>query len=494
MAVVAGACTDATIALDGGPSRIGDASVPKDAGFEADARIDADAGFEEDAGVEEDAGACPPGFSTVRGSVIRTFFSHLGTASEPVDVEEESFAAVIPEEDGSFLRFEGTTGPAGTFTIPCVPDGLYYLEESIGDGFILNYRVTSSRVIQITDSFWRGSLDPPRPSGPNTRLAFDVTGLEPWEPEDRLELWTTHQIMPLPGLGLDATRFQRAVPLLADDALIDAARGERAALVQWSDRVSASGHPVRTITRIFEPPLFSTPDEETTRLSGTLRTVDTRTITVDWRLAELAAVSSAPSSPVVGHLLFVSSLPASATARPGFWQTSTPVLVTGTGTISSSVLTDLEVPVIFPDNQLVLTVETQIEALGGLMATQTLLRVPLSASDPGPVLLAPRIGPPRNLRVDGRDASGPLSDVGLTPTLTWDPPAVGQAAVYECAIFILPTFAVTTFRTSGRSLVLPPGALVPGAAHLVELSAHTTSEPRAISSASSLTSVGPITP
>lgn len=485
IALVAGACTDATIELDGGSS--------KDTGVEEDAGSVADTGIEPDAGVDEDAG-CPLGFATVYGSITRTYFSHLEAATEPVNLENESLAAVIPRDDGTFLRFEGATGPDGTFTIRCVPDGPYYLEYDRG---YTEYRVTSSRRIQI-QRYARGTLNPPRPSGSNTRLAFDVAGLEPWEPEDRLELWTTHQKKSLSELESGATRFQHAVRLLADDALIDASRGERAALVQWSNLVSAGGQPVRAITRIFEPPPFTAPDEQTTNLTGTSRPVDTRTITIDWRVAELAAVSSSAALPVVAHELVVSSLPSSATAHSASpylgGPRSTPVFFTWTGTVSPSLITELEVPVVFPDNRLVMTVGTVIEAPGGLRILPALLSVPLDASDTGPILLAPRIGPPRNLRVDGRDASGPLSGVGLTPTLTWDPPSVGQAAVYEGVILNLDTSAVTTFQTQAPRFVLPPGVLTPGAAHLIELSAHTTQEPRALSAGASLTFVWPLTP
>lgn len=92
----------------------------------------------------------------------------------------------------------------------------------------------------------------------------------------------------------------------------------------------------------------------------------------------------------------------------------------------------------------------------------------------------PLVGPPRNLRVDGRDATLD-GDVPLWLTLSWDPPAIGEPTAYEVALGRVDTydehqFAIpdTWLHTKGTELVVPYGSLGWGERYVISVAAIVT--------------------
>ena len=62
-----------------------------------------------------------------------------------------------------------------------------------------------------------------------------------------------------------------------------------------------------------------------------------------------------------------------------------------------------------------------VAALGSLASNELL---------PATGAIAPRLGPPTNLTLNGASAHGPAPGVGVQPVFTWSPPTVGQATAY----------------------------------------------------------------
>lgn len=96
---------------------------------------------------------------------------------------------------------------------------------------------------------------------------------------------------------------------------------------------------------------------------------------------------------------------------------------------------------------------------------------PAGATDP----IAPTLGPVRLPLVAGRDALQPQAGVGLTPTLSWSPPATGAATRYVVAIVELVNGSYSTRATlilPGTSIVVPPRVLVPGSVYVAVISAY----------------------
>jgi hypothetical protein len=103
----------------------------------------------------------------------------------------------------------------------------------------------------------------------------------------------------------------------------------------------------------------------------------------------------------------------------------------------------------------------------------------LSAFGSGPVRA--RLSPPTQLQVDGANAQEERTLGSLTPTFTWEPPALGTADAYELRIFrlyaspsapeVARTETVATFLTAQRRVRVPPGVLQAKQAYVVRLGA-----------------------
>jgi hypothetical protein len=66
------------------------------------------------------------------------------------------------------------------------------------------------------------------------------------------------------------------------------------------------------------------------------------------------------------------------------------------------------------------------------------------------------VGPVRNVRINDQDAFVARSAVGLRPTLTWDPPSIGNAAafhIYLCSA--VNGLEIGTITTRETELTLP---------------------------------------
>jgi hypothetical protein len=79
---------------------------------------------------------------------------------------------------------------------------------------------------------------------------------------------------------------------------------------------------------------------------------------------------------------------------------------------------------------------------------------------------------PRDLRLDGQPAVA-RSGVGLTPTLSWTPPARGNPVAYDVRVWAFPPNTlpqgVAVFRTTQTRLTLPPSTLTAGTVYGLEI-------------------------
>lgn len=80
------------------------------------------------------------------------------------------------------------------------------------------------------------------------------------------------------------------------------------------------------------------------------------------------------------------------------------------------------------------------------------------------------------MRINGQDATQPLTAVGSTPTISWSAPAVGTAAEYQVSFhrtndgYTSGTDQPSMFTTETQVHV-PPGELWPGETYSVTVSA-----------------------
>jgi hypothetical protein len=142
---------------------------------------------------------------TVRISHIDTLWNQNGSTSRPFDWSPISsyVAALVPQPDGSFQSLSGTAGTNGTFEIPNVPAGYYWLRLGPRDTYwtnssifdvlsnlslttggpnmisgALNSTVLTSINLSVKGSAWAPLFDHTAPTAP-TALAgsFNISAL-----------------------------------------------------------------------------------------------------------------------------------------------------------------------------------------------------------------------------------------------------------------------------------------------------------------------------
>src|SRR6185295_4732858 len=92
--------------------------------------------------------------------------------------------------------------------------------------------------------------------------------------------------------------------------------------------------------------------------------------------------------------------------------------------------------------------------------------------------LAPAVGPPQLVMVNGTDAAAGVTGVGVQPEITWSAPALGTPAIYEVSIWReqdpsrqkAPRLEGTVWTDATR-IRIPPGLMTPGATYVLHVRA-----------------------
>src|SRR4051812_19149976 len=129
-----------------------------------------------DAGTDAGVDRTP---STVHGTASTLHYvSPTETATVPLDVSGYVFQAYAPDDsDAGFRIIDGVGTRDGTFTIPDVPGGSYYLFVQAPGALVLHFFETSSRTPEIGLSA-NGRVDGPAAVA-STPLMLHLTGMTP---------------------------------------------------------------------------------------------------------------------------------------------------------------------------------------------------------------------------------------------------------------------------------------------------------------------------
>jgi hypothetical protein len=113
---------------------------------------------------------------TIHISRIDTLWNESGSTERPFDWSaiSSSVAALVPQADGSFQSFSGTAGANGTFEIPDVPAGYYWLRLGPQDTYW-----TSSSSFDVGRDLFGTTANITTPTSSTTYLNFSFTSLAP---------------------------------------------------------------------------------------------------------------------------------------------------------------------------------------------------------------------------------------------------------------------------------------------------------------------------
>ena len=434
-------------------------------------------------------------FADIKGTFISKQYTEAGVVDNPRGPNSYKVSAMVLQADKTFSApIDGTNKDDGTFLIPAVPAGLYYLvhEPVPNPNNIKNVIVTDVRDIAL------GSAAPGRQGAQRammspTTLSFDLMNLNTWQDNDILEFFAlgsrtygaTDMLMSytnppaagatsLAGTGLDVTKFMFT-------GLVDGSKGDKAYLGQLVTH-SMGALNYRALEKIYEPASFTQQDGMPASFSGSFVNVPLKSRQVTWErdaFLKLApevhpdaslnnayvVIFAAPGgltqpTSQIPRLAEIRSMDNAATVQvalnygnpyPGGW--------TEVATADTIVQQFFTVP---NDPQM----HRQTTALSN--------SVMVNAN--GQVTLAPEISPPQNLMVNGMPGTMVLSGVGTSPKIEWQAPKMGTPSLYRIQVHVVDP-AQTGTRNIGQvitketSFVFPPGILTSGNYYTVRVSA-----------------------
>ena len=113
---------------------------------------------------------------TIRISRVDTLWNENGSTNKAFDWSPISsyVAALVPQSDGSFKSFPGTAGANGTFEIPNVPAGYYWLKLGPRDTYW-----TSSSTFDVGGDIFVTATNPTTATPSTTYINFNFTSLDP---------------------------------------------------------------------------------------------------------------------------------------------------------------------------------------------------------------------------------------------------------------------------------------------------------------------------
>ena len=410
-------------------------------------------------------------------TVTGTDIAHYTNGPLPVDLSTVTVAAYVPNGSGGYHVISGSGTSSGTFTISNVPTGIYLLQ--LGSSFL----VTSNTAVD-TDTSW-GFRSNGVPADSSTNVTFDLTNLDAWQSTDVFEMvCTNNAAFTLFDGKLGETAFVGTFPyaLFYGINLSDASQGDQYEIIQLSTQTVGGGF--TGAAKAFFPAKFTQAQASDTPFKGTLVTLaQTNEFEANINGADLTAQAMAanPGAQLLSTNLVLDAYPGSVAHGE---KTSTPDLVAynlsyfvsspniTTNTDFGRVHFGNPFPASWPLFDLYSwfsqTYYTAPGATNGLYL-YTFVEGDNTALPTSTSPIKPLVGVVSNPSINGKSFFSDQTGVGLTPTLRWSPPSVGQATFYDVDIIQLSNSGgntsrtgFTTVRTPRTSLTIPQGLLSAG--------------------------------
>ncbi|MDB4952571.1 MAG: hypothetical protein JWO36_140 [Myxococcales bacterium] len=444
-----------------------------------------------DAGL--DARADAPVDAVIRRTVSGILnVRHVTTTGEVVVPADLSAATVSVLALPSFTGYPGITNADGTFSIPDVPEGPFYLK--LGNRYL---EMSADTVDLSFDSLGRpgvaGATNP-------TNMTFNVTNLAAWQATDEIQMFS-------PGSGTIAFAMQSGAtsgaPAVAATslssfvfdlsrasyrALIDGTMGDLLTMTQLATQ-TVGPRTFRTVARSFAPASFTITNGGNATLTGAFSTTATNpTFTAVWDRPAFDAELSAHSPRQTANnysTLAVSTLPEAATR--GVYHDAADLVVYAPGyttdatAVSASWQYGDPYPVAWTRYGWCRYFTYRFIQLGSatptaIFASMLVFRDLSTVTAQSPI--APIIGAVVSPKVNGMDAFGTLNGVGTTPTVSWTAPTLGVASRYYMDIYQVVAQngatvlqGVARFETNKTQVAIPPAILTTGNAYVFEITA-----------------------
>jgi hypothetical protein len=444
---------------------------------------------------------------TIRISHIDTLWNETGSTNMPFDwsriSSDDYVAALVPQPDGSFKSLSGTAGANGTFEIPNVPAGYYWLRLGPRDTYW-----TSSSTFDVGNDFFVLTANPTTPTNSTTYMSFSFTSLDPTAARGLLQFDALETPFPRYSASTNAG-FTTFVGGLTIGSNLDFSAIKNAFVRQYEPATfgSLDGYvmgPALTLSNLS----LTTGGQNT--ISGALNPTVPTSINLSLKASALAPLFDhiAPTAPTAtGGAFYLSVQPYISADGPNvvgskpidlIWTkanviavispipilSSVPVFSSISGPCSANppLTTDVEAGTVqysdpFPvawrrTFRVCQSASIDVAVPGG--KPQSINLTNSQTTSLPTTTVKPLISPVQNPKINGADLFTASTLNSTVVTLSWDPPAIGTPFGYNVAILSPTTlpdgtvayFSSTMLGTAKTSMTLPPNVLASGRTYL----------------------------
>lgn len=442
---------------------------------------------------------------TISGTSIGVFLQSGGELRKPDDLTKVAIAA-LSGTGADTATFPAAAKVDGTFTIASVPKGPYWLRHGT-DRFVY----TSSRSLEL-NHYHVGRPDGVQANS-STQVTFNLTGLDPWQMTDDLQVVIPNlAIVDYPlGSLIDTGKAPNTGDSVINGAsvdwldigfgyLVDSGKADAVVLTQLVGG-SAGGVSYQALTRSLSLPAFTLTDGMSATLTGAFtdsapslnprvawrrsqfETLRTRIHAMAQPLRQDGKIVAYPAPLARGELLS----PTSPAPAPG-------ATLLQIQTMAGNTDLDLGSPMLrnpFPasygvygrfSHQYVVPYSLPGVTVAGNLTAELFVALPVDQLTAAGV--APVVAPVANVLIGNMPAAMAPTGVGVTPAIAWDAPAMGVPTGYVVTLWRLSaqttsmgrsfvrTTRAATFYTAQRSFTMPPGVLTPMNSYCLQIRAY----------------------
>lgn len=437
-------------------------------------------------------GATGGGAGAVTGTRIDRFWrTDGGVDSRAVDLSTALVQVVLDEGDGGFVVLDGTGTQSGTFRVPNVPQGAFFLTVG-GQSF-----VTAERTLELGTDFLGRLNAIGADAGTTLRTTF--SNMSPWVVGDDLQAASASSGLFFSSLSFGG--FANGQPDAGDTVLlreldwfsqraplVDNTQGDELVVLQLSSR-TFNGLRIREASRGLTLNALRMQQGTATPAAGAFTSLTRNSLTFAPRYGDYEVLRSEvhPAAISTGGLVLVSamagpSVPIASANRPDLVNVTLPADA-GNPSLSLSFGNPFGTewrPVFDTVASFRLPMSVPLADGGTSAGVNEVVTLRTEApTSTGAELVV--LSPPRALSVDGRVATARLAGVSLTPVIAWTPPSRGAVTTYRVTLnSLVATTAGGTRRTKVHEFVLPgtstrvqvpPGMLVAATTYFVRVEA-----------------------
>jgi hypothetical protein len=452
-----------------------DGAVQQDGNTQQDGQLDA----QHDGIVQQDAQTDGPiTLRNISGTSIAHYIWDNGTGDVPDDLSGAVITAYVLN-GSTYATYAGTGTASGTFTIPNVPSGAYFLFVGSSTGGYY-YRMTTDT--PNLDYYLRGRTDVVSTTS-TTNLVFSVTNMSAYQQGSDDVIYYASNTDAYDDIAYSgtqptsgATTLSKTYDLNAGSKVL-ATTADHPILINYVMANTGAGG-AATAKRSFSPTPYAQTNGNSANVTGAFANITTtETTSVNWLRSEFHAGTTmtdiAPSAALTAEYSILTAQPGGLTH--GIYCSGMDLAqLYGDTTTADVNFGNVTYGDPFDSTWghyffTVMAASFTVTASGATTAATVYGWVRTMETRASSMSLHALVSPPKALKVNNQAATANLTAVGTTPTLSWTAPTTGTVNTYQVYVYRVSNnsgtttrTAVAAFYTDQTSVIMPANVMTAG--------------------------------